>query len=85
MSNKNIDIADQMENSVKAQRVILYSASACNQCNEIRNYFIENEIEFTEKDIVKDQLAAIEMMRGSRSKEVPQVNTDDIRVIGYKN
>lgn len=83
MNKTNTDKADQTKSLNEMRRVILYSASACVLCNELRNYLIKNNIDFIEKDVIRDQSAAIEMMRRSKRKRVPQVVVDDILIIGY--
>ncbi len=74
---------DKIAGFNKRSKAIVYTAPDCSDCNDVRNYLVANDIEFVEKDIIRDKSAAIEMMRKSRQKGVPQIVIDDKFVVGY--
>lgn len=46
-----------------ARQVVLFSAPGCQGCEQARNFFNEQGIPFTERDINKDETAKSELQR----------------------
>jgi glutaredoxin-like YruB-family protein len=79
-----ISIFKKTETEQKAQkRVTVYSTPTCTYCTQIKKYFIEKGIKFTDIDVSKNTKAAEEMVKRSGQQGVPQTNINGQIVIGF--
>jgi len=67
----------------KKHEVIVYSTSTCPWCGVTKNFLKENHIEFTEKNVGKDQKAAEEMIEKSGQMGVPVIDIDGKIIVGF--
>ncbi|MFW6282612.1 MAG: glutaredoxin family protein [Minisyncoccales bacterium] len=65
------------------KKVIIYSTPVCPYCQAIKDYFNENDIKYTEKDVSSDKEARDEMVEKSQSKGVPVVDIDGEIITGF--
>ena len=66
--------------------VTIYTTPTCHFCNEVKVFFKEHKINYTEKDVTKDKAALKEMVEKSGSQGVPVIvidnNWDEV-IIGF--
>ena len=67
----------------KEHEVIVYSTTTCPWCTVTKNFLKEHKIEFTEKNVGKDQKAAEEMIEKSGQMGVPVIDIDGNIIIGF--
>lgn len=67
----------------KNHDVKIFSTPSCPWCVRAKDYLSENEINFEDIDVSKDQMAAQEMVMASGQMGVPQIWIDDKIVIGF--
>lgn len=64
-------------------KVIVFSTPTCTFCNQVKRYFREKNIKFTDVDVSRDQSAARDMMRRTGQMGVPVILIDNKPVIGF--
>ena len=52
-----------------AKKVTIYTTAECPWCKRTKEFFKENKVEYSEKNVGDDQEAAQEMIKKSDSKE----------------
>lgn len=63
--------------------VIVYSTPSCVYCKLAKQYFKENNVDFTEIDVAADQKKAEEMIEKSGQLGVPVIEIDDQIIVGF--
>lgn len=69
-----------MENTKK---VIVYSTPTCHFCQMAKEFFKENNIEYTDYDVSTDLEKRKEMIEKSGQMGVPVIYIDDEMMIGF--
>ena len=67
----------------KKKKITIYSTPTCPYCTVAKNYFKDNNIEFEEIDVSKDQDKAQEMIKKSGQMGVPQIEIDGEIIVGF--
>lgn len=62
---------------------VIYSTPSCVYCRMAKAFFIENGVEFEEKNVASDIIAQQEMIRKSGQFGVPVTDFGDEIVIGF--
>ena len=65
------------------KNVTVYSTPTCSYCTMVKDYFEDNEIKFTEKDVATDEAARNEMVEKSNQMGVPVVDVEGEIVVGF--
>lgn len=65
------------------RKVIVFSTPTCTFCNQVKRYFREKNIKFTDVDVSRDQSAARDMMRRTGQMGVPVILIDNKPIIGF--
>ena len=63
--------------------VKIYTTPTCHWCHILKEFLKENNIEYTEIDVSKDQTAAQEMVEKSGQMGVPVSEIDGNIVVGF--
>ncbi len=63
--------------------VTIYTTPSCVYCKMAKEFFKENKIEYSEKDIAEDDSAKEEMVERTGQMGVPVIMVDDESVIGF--
>lgn len=63
--------------------VKIYSTEWCHFCKEVKKFLEENNIEFEEIDVGKDQKAAQEMVEKSGQMGVPVLDINGEIIVGF--
>jgi len=63
--------------------VIVYSTPTCPYCSAAKDYFRDNEVEFTDYDVSSDREKAREMIEKTGQQGVPVIEIDGEVVIGF--
>ena len=66
-----------------AKKVVLYSTPWCPWCRKTREFFKENKIQFTDKDVEKFKKYADEMVKKSKQKGIPVIDIDGKIIVGF--
>lgn len=64
-------------------KVRLFTTPACSFCYTLREFLKENNIEFEEVDVSKDEKSREEMIKKSGRLEAPIVEIDGKIVVGF--
>lgn len=64
-------------------KVIVYSTPTCPYCTMVKDYLREKNIDFEDKNVASDQIAAQEMIDITQQMGVPVTVIDEKYVIGY--
>jgi len=64
-------------------QVTIYTTSTCVYCKAAKEYFKENNIEYTEKNVSEDQQALQEMVKKSGQMGVPVIDINGNIVVGF--
>lgn len=64
-------------------KVIVYSTPSCPYCHLVKDYLKDKGVEFEEKDVSVDRVAAREMVERSGQMGVPQIIINDKVIIGF--
>ncbi len=64
-------------------KIIVYSTPSCPYCNLVKDYLKQKGIEFEEKDVSKDRVAAREMIEKSGEMGVPQIDINGTIIVGF--
>jgi len=63
--------------------VIIYSTPTCVYCKLAKEYFKQNNVPFTEKDVYMDEAARNEMIEKSGQLAVPVIDINGKIVVGF--
>jgi len=63
--------------------VTIYTTPSCVYCKMAKAFFGENNVEFTEKNVMTDLQAQEEMIKKSGQLGVPVINVDGQIIIGF--
>jgi glutaredoxin 3 len=64
-------------------KVIVYSTPSCPYCGLVKDYLKGKNVEFEEKDVSQDRVAAREMIEKSGEMGVPQIDIDGTIIVGF--
>jgi len=65
------------------KNVTIYSTPTCHFCHAAKEFFKENNIEFTDHDVSSDAEKRQEMVQKSGQMGVPVIFVDDEMTIGF--
>ncbi len=65
------------------KNVTIYSTPSCGWCKATKDYFAQNNITYTEKDVAGDPAARNEMLEKSKQMGVPVIDIEGNIVIGF--
>ncbi|MEX1997531.1 MAG: glutaredoxin domain-containing protein [Candidatus Andersenbacteria bacterium] len=63
--------------------VTIYSTPTCGWCQRTKEYFKENSVEYTEKDVSTGTAAREEMLHKTRQMGVPVIDIDGEITVGF--
>lgn len=63
--------------------VSIYSTPTCTYCKYAKDFFVKNNIAYTEYDVSIDTAKRSEMLERSGQMGVPVIQIDDNIVVGY--
>ncbi len=66
-----------------SKTVTIYSTPVCHFCHAAKDFFKENEVEFTEHDVAADAAMREEMIELTGQMGVPVIRVDDDVIVGY--
>ena len=64
-------------------KIIVYSTPTCPYCNLVKDYLNQKGVEFEEKDVSMDRVAAREMIERSGEMGVPQIDINGTIIVGF--
>ena len=64
-------------------KVILYTTPTCVYCKTAKEFFSENNIEYDEKDVSKNEADLQEMVKKSGGMAVPVIDIDGEVLVGF--
>lgn len=64
-------------------KVTIYSTPTCTYCQLAKQFFTENDVEYTEVDVAADAEKRAEMIEKTGQMGVPVIEIDDQVVVGY--
>jgi glutaredoxin 3 len=64
-------------------KIIVYSTPTCPYCSLVKDYLNQKGVEFEEKDVSVDRVAAREMIERSGEMGVPQIDINGTIVVGF--
>ncbi len=64
-------------------QVTIYSTPACHFCHDAKDFFKENNVEFTESDVAADADKRQEMIDLTGQMGVPVIKVGDDVIIGF--
>ncbi len=65
------------------KNVTIYSTQTCHYCQAAKEFFKENNIQYTTKDVTSDRALAQEMIDKSGQMGVPVIFVDNDMIIGF--
>ena len=65
------------------KNVTIYSTPTCHFCHMAKDFFKENNVEFTDHDVTTDRTAAEEMVQKSGQMGVPVIDINGEIIIGF--
>jgi len=65
------------------KKVVIYSTPTCHFCQMTKEFFKENNIEYTDYNVAEDAAKRQEMIEKSSQMGVPVVFVDDQMLIGF--
>ena len=80
---KHAIYAAQKDEKSQQKRVIVYSTPTCPHCNSLKDYLKQNQIQYRDIDVSKDQKMAQELVRKSGQQGVPQTEINGRIVVGF--
>lgn len=63
--------------------VLVYSTPTCPYCRQVKEFLVQNNVPFTEKNVATDIAARDEMKAKSSSLGVPVIDVDGTVVVGF--
>jgi len=64
-------------------KILVYSADWCAYCHAAKDYLQKKGVKFTEKDVERDQKAAVEAVQKSKQTGIPVLDIDGTIIIGF--
>lgn len=64
-------------------KVTIYSTPTCTYCQLAKQFFTENNVEYTEVDVAADAEKRTEMIEKTGQMGVPVIEVDDQVVVGF--
>lgn len=64
-------------------KVTIYSTPTCHFCHAAKDFFKENNIEFTDNDVASDMDKRSEMIEMTGQMGVPVIKIDDDVIVGF--
>ncbi|QBP41738.1 MULTISPECIES: glutaredoxin family protein [Paenisporosarcina] len=64
-------------------KVTVYSSTTCPYCDMMKNFLVQNKIEFTEVNVQSDPAAAQKLVETTGQMGVPQTNINGQWVLGF--
>jgi glutaredoxin 3 len=64
-------------------KIIVYSTPTCPYCSLVKDYLKQQGVEFEEKDVSVDRVAAREMIERSGEMGVPQIDINGTIIVGF--
>ena len=64
-------------------KVILYTTPTCVYCKAAKEFFSENNVEYDEKDVSKNEADLQEMVKKSGGMAVPVIDIDGKVLVGF--
>jgi len=68
---------------MEQKHVTIYSTPSCQYCNAAKEFFQQNDVEYTDYDVCTDQERRQEMIEKSGQMGVPVIFIGDDMVIGF--
>jgi len=65
------------------KKVTIYSTPTCHFCQQAKEFFKQNDVEYTEHDVAADQEKAQEMVTRSGQMGVPVIFIGEEMTIGF--
>lgn len=65
------------------KKVTIYTTPTCHYCHAAKEFFKENNVEYTEKNVAEDLEARQEMIEKSGQLGVPVIDVEGDVVIGF--
>ncbi|MDP3989240.1 MAG: glutaredoxin family protein [bacterium] len=65
------------------KQVIIYSTPTCMYCKMAKEYFDENNVEYTDHDVATNEIARKEMMDKTGQMGVPVIAVGEETIIGF--
>ncbi|MDX1607825.1 MAG: Uxx-star family glutaredoxin-like (seleno)protein [Candidatus Spechtbacterales bacterium] len=65
------------------KQVTIYTTPTCHYCHAAKEFFGENNVEYTEKDVAKDVEARNEMVEKSGQLGVPVIDVGGDVIVGF--
>jgi glutaredoxin 3 len=66
-----------------AKKIKIYTLETCPHCHKTKDFFNENDVEFTDIDVSQNQEAAKEMVEKSGQMGVPVIDIEGKIIIGF--
>ncbi len=63
--------------------IIIYSTPTCHFCHNAKEFFKENNVQFTDRDAATDVQARNEAINKSGQMGVPVIDIDDTIIVGF--
>ncbi len=63
--------------------VTIYTTPTCGYCNMAKDYFRNNNVQFTEYNVAQDRAKAEEMVRKSGQMGVPVIDVNNEIIVGF--
>jgi glutaredoxin-like YruB-family protein len=70
-------------NNTDNKKVIIYSTPTCHYCNVAKDYFTDNQIDYTEHNVAENPVARTEMVQLTGQLGVPVIKIGDEVVVGF--
>ncbi|PLX28488.1 NrdH-redoxin [Candidatus Parcubacteria bacterium] len=64
-------------------KAVVYSTPSCPYCNQAKDYFKENNVEFEDFNVAEDQAKAQEMVKKSGQMGVPVIDLEGTIIVGF--
>lgn len=64
-------------------KVTIYSTPTCHFCHMAKDFFAENNVEFTDYNVAEDQEKRQEMLQKSGQMGVPVIFINDNMIVGF--
>lgn len=65
------------------KKVTIYTTSTCGYCKAAKEFFGENNVEYSEKNVGDDDAAREEMIQKSGQMSVPVIDVEGELVVGF--
>ncbi len=77
------ELKKDMENPSAEKKIVVFSTPTCPWCQRLKSYLKEHGVAFEDKDVSRDQNAAIAMVQKSGEMGVPQMWVGRQVVVGF--